>query len=145
MWTVNMEKSHNPPTYIPVDYQHEAVLSFMWTVNMEKSRTDVPYGLLDLMVLKTLDSLGPLHGFGIARRIEQVASGSLRLNQGTVYPALNRLEQRGWIASEWGQSKANRRARYYSITQAGQRQLVKQAEQWLQTVEMIARLLEGES
>ena len=80
---------------------------------------EVPYGASDLMVLKTLDGLGPLHGYGIARRIEQVAEGSLALNQGTIYPALLRLEQKGWITSEWGMSENNRRARFYSITRAG--------------------------
>ena len=78
------------------------------------ARREVPYGTLDLMVLKTLDALGPLHGYGIARRIEQVAEGMLALNQGTIYPALLRLEQKGWIASEWGTSENNRRARFYS-------------------------------
>jgi transcriptional regulator len=122
----------------------------MLIVNMEnrKSQTpkpEVPYGTLDLMVLKTLDAIGPLHGFGIARRIEQVAAGSLQLNQGTIYPALLRLEQRGWISSEWGQSEANRRARYYSITRAGRKQLTKETELWSQTVAMVNRLLESKS
>ena len=85
--------------------------------------SEVPYGTLDLMVLKTLASLGPQHGYGIARRIEQVAEGALALNQGTIYPALLRLEQKGWIASEWGTSENNRRARFYSITRAGRKQL----------------------
>ena len=85
--------------------------------------SEVPYGTLDLMVLKTLKVMGPLHGYGLARRIEQVAEGSLALNQGTIYPALLRLEQKGWIASEWGTSETNRRARFYSITRAGRRQL----------------------
>ncbi len=78
--------------------------------------SEVPYGTLDLMVLKTLQAMGPLHGYGIARRIEQVAQGALALNQGTIYPALLRLEQKGWISSEWGTSENNRRARFYSIT-----------------------------
>jgi PadR family transcriptional regulator PadR len=112
---------------------------------MGKSHPEVPYGTLDLMVLKTLDAIGPLHGFGIARRIEQMAAGSLKLNQGTIYPALLRLEQRGWISSSWGQSKANRRARYYSITRIGRKQLALQAERWSQTVAMVNRLLEIES
>jgi transcriptional regulator len=109
------------------------------------TKTDVPYGTLDLMVLKTLDAMGPLHGFGIARRIEQMASGSLALNQGTIYPALLRLEQRGWIESEWGVSEANRRARFYSITKAGKKQLTAEAKQWDATVKMMARVLEAES
>lgn len=108
-------------------------------------RTEVPYGTLDLMVLKTLASLGPLHGYGIARRIEQVAEGSLELNQGTIYPALLRLEQRGWIGSEWGASENKRRARFYSITHTGRKQLAAEERNWSRTVAMIARLLEGES
>ncbi len=106
---------------------------------------EVPYGTLDLMVLKTLDSLGAQHGYGIARRIEQVAEGSMELNQGTIYPALLRLEQRGWIASEWGISENNRRARFYYITRAGKKQLAAEAESWSRTVAMVNRLLEGES
>jgi PadR family transcriptional regulator, regulatory protein PadR len=112
---------------------------------METYRPEVPYGTLDLMVLKTLDVIGPLHGFGIARRIEQVAAGSLKLNQGTIYPALIRLEQRGWISSEWGQSDANRRARYYSITRTGRKQLARETEAWERTVAMVNRLLETKS
>ena len=110
-----------------------------------KTRAEVPYGTLDLMVLKTLAGLGPLHGFGIARRIEQAANGSLSLNQGTIYPALLRLEQRGWISSEWGASENNRRARFYSITRAGRKQLEAETENWSRTVAMVGRLLETES
>jgi len=109
------------------------------------NRSEVPYGTLDLMVLKTLDAMGQMHGYGIARRIEQVAEGALELNQGTVYPALLRLEQKGWITSEWGVSESNRKARYYSITRAGKKQLVVEAEQWTSTVAMMARMLETES
>jgi PadR family transcriptional regulator PadR len=105
----------------------------------------VPYGTLDLMVLNTLAAMGPLHGFGIARRIEQAADGALALNQGTIYPALLRLEQRGWIKSAWGTSDNNRRARFYSITAAGKRQLASQTETWARTVSMVNRLLGGES
>jgi PadR family transcriptional regulator PadR len=102
---------------------------------------EVPYGTLDLMVLKTLQLLGPLHGYGIARRIEQVTDGSLALNQGTIYPALLRLEQKGWIESAWGTSETNRRARFYSITRAGRKQLTAEAESWARTVAMVNRLL----
>lgn len=109
------------------------------------NRSEVPYGALDLMVLKTLAALGPLHGYGIARRIEQVAEGSLELNQGTIYPALLRLEQKGWIGSEWGTSDNNRKARYYSITRAGRKQLTVEAANWSRTVAMMARMLETES
>ncbi len=109
---------------------------------MSPSSADVPYGTLDLMVLKTLDALGPLHGYGIARRIEQVAQGSLALNQGTIYPALLRLEQKGWIRSEWGTSENNRRARFYEITKAGKKQLSAETASWERTVAMMTRLLE---
>jgi PadR family transcriptional regulator, regulatory protein PadR len=108
------------------------------------SSADVPYGTLDLMVLKTLHALGPLHGYGIARRIEQIAQGSLALNQGTIYPALLRLEQKGWIASAWGASENNRRARFYSITRTGRKQLAVETESWERTVAMVNRLLEHE-
>jgi PadR family transcriptional regulator PadR len=112
---------------------------------MSPAQADVPYGTLDLMVLKTLDGMGPQHGYGIARRIEQVAEGSLALNQGTIYPALLRLEQKGWIASEWGTSDNNRRARFYSITRSGRKQLAAGAESWARTVAMVNRLLEDQS
>ena len=109
------------------------------------SDSAVPYGTLDLMVLKTLAALGSLHGYGIARRIEQAASGALALNQGTIYPALLRLEQKGWIRSDWGTSDNNRRARFYTITAAGRRQLVKETALWERTVSMVNRLLEEPS
>jgi transcriptional regulator len=105
---------------------------------------DIPYGTLDLMVLKTLDVMGPLHGYGIARRIEQVAEGSLALNQGTIYPALLRLEQKGWITSKWGASENNRRARFYEITRNGKKQLAAETESWERTVAIVTRLLKHE-
>ena len=107
--------------------------------------SEVPYGTLDLMVLKTLSALGPLHGYGLARRIEQVVQGSLTLNQGTIYPALLRLEQKGWINSEWGTSDNNRRARFYGITRAGRRQLAAETESWARTVAMMTRMLREKS
>jgi transcriptional regulator len=106
---------------------------------------EVPYGTLDLMVLNTLAALGPLHGYGIARRIEQVAEGALALNQGTIYPALLRLEQKGWIASTWGTSEANRRARFYEITRSGRKQLAVEVDLWERTVAIMNRMLEGRS
>ena len=109
---------------------------------MPPPQSEVPYGTLDLMVLKTLQVMGPLHGYGIARRIEQMAEGALALNQGTIYPALLRLEQKGWIASEWGTSETKRRARFYSITRAGRKQLTAEADTWARTVAMVNRLLE---
>ena len=112
---------------------------------MNRGRDEVPYGTLDLMVLKTLDAMGPLHGYGIARRIEQVARGSLALNQGTIYPALLRLEQRGWIKSEWGTSDNNRRARFYAITRTGRKQLAAEAGSWARTVAVVSRLLQDQS
>jgi transcriptional regulator len=108
------------------------------------SESEIPYGTLDLMVLKTLDGMGPLHGYGIARRIEQVADGALALNQGTIYPALLRLEQKGWIKSGWGTSENNRRARFYSLTAAGRRQLSSEADSWARTVAIVNRLLEAD-
>src|SRR3984893_8125387 len=112
---------------------------------MASSTAEMPYGTLDLMVLKTLDAMGPLHGYGIARRIEQVAQGSLALNQGTIYPALLRLEQKGWIASTWGTSENNRRARFYQITRAGKKQLAAETESWERTVAIMAKMLEVKS
>jgi transcriptional regulator len=105
--------------------------------------SEVPYGTLDLMVLKTLEVMGASHGYGIARRIEQVAAGALSLNQGTIYPALLRLEQKGWISSEWGTSENNRRARFYSITRSGRKQLAEETEIWTRTVATLQRLLES--
>jgi PadR family transcriptional regulator PadR len=109
------------------------------------ARDEVPYGTLDLMVLKTLAAMGPLHGYGIARRIEQAANGAVALNQGTIYPALLRLEQKAWISSDWGTSENNRRARFYTITAAGRKQLAAEAKLWARTVSMVNGLLEGES
>ena len=114
----------------------------MLSINMNQPNAEVPYGTLDLMVLKTLAALGPLHGYGVARRIEQVAQGSLTLNQGTIYPALLRLEQKGWIKSDWGISENNRRARFYIITAAGKRHLTAETDNWARTVTMVNRLLE---
>lgn len=106
-------------------------------------KAEVLQGTLDLLVLKTLDTLGPLHGFGIARRIQQVSEDALLLNQGTLYPALVRLEQRGWIRSKWGVSENNRRARFYSLTKAGQKQLGVEAQNWERMASIITRLLAG--
>ncbi|HEV2387137.1 MAG TPA: PadR family transcriptional regulator [Candidatus Acidoferrales bacterium] len=110
---------------------------------MPPSKADVLQGTLDLMVLKTLDTIGPMHGYGIARRIEQVSENLLALNQGTLYPALLRLEQRRWIASHWGVSEANRRAKFYRITAAGRKQLAAEQKSWERMAAVIARLLAG--
>lgn len=98
-------------------------------------------GTLDLMVLKTLDTLGSMHGYGIAQRIQQVSGDMLRLNQGTLYPALLRLEQKGWIASRWGVSDNNRRAKFYTLTRAGRRQLARETEDWQRMVDVMGRVL----
>jgi len=109
---------------------------------MTQPKSDVLQGTLDLVVLKTLDTLGSMHGYGIAQRVEQVSSSILKLNQGTLYPALLRLEQRGWIASKWGVTENNRKAKYYSLTRAGRKQLVREAEDWLRIVEVMGRVLD---
>ncbi|HET6930737.1 MAG TPA: PadR family transcriptional regulator [Candidatus Acidoferrum sp.] len=108
---------------------------------MPFSKAEVLQGTLDLLVLKTLDSMGPMHGFGIALRIQQVSEDLLQLNQGTLYPALLRLEQRGWIASKWGVSENNRKAKFYSLTRAGRKRLVEEAESWDRMSAMINRML----
>ena len=104
-------------------------------------KSDVLQGTLDLMVLKTLETMGSLHGYGIALRLQQVSGDVLQLNQGTLYHALLRLEQRGWISSKWGTSDNNRRARFYSLTRAGRRQLDREAEDWHRMASIMARLL----
>jgi transcriptional regulator len=106
-----------------------------------KNKADVMQGTLALMVLKTLDVLGSLHGYGIARRIEQISGDLLTVNQGTLYPVLLRLEQEGAIGSDWGASENNRRARYYRLTKAGKRELQSEVQDWNQTAEIIARFL----
>ena len=104
-------------------------------------KVDVLHGTLILLVLRTLVALGPLHGYGIARRIEQISKDVLQLNQGTLYPALLRMEQEGWISSKWGASEKNRRARFYSITAAGRRRLAKETEDWKRMSSTIERFL----
>jgi len=110
-----------------------------------KQKPDVQQGTLALMVLKTLDVLGPLHGYGIARRIEQISGDLLSVNQGTLYPVLLRLEQEGAIESDWGASENNRRARYYRLTRDGRRQLNAEVQDWNQTTEIIARFLSAKA
>ena len=107
-----------------------------------KDKLDILQGTLDLMVLRTLSTLGPLHGYGIARRIEQVSGDQVILNQGTIYTSLVRLQQRGWIRSRWGTSENNRRARYYAITRIGRKQLAAEEENWRRTSDIIVRFLE---
>jgi PadR family transcriptional regulator PadR len=110
-------------------------------MSTEDSKTGILQGTLDLMVLRTLQSMGPQHGFGLARRIQQISGGALNLNQGTLYPALLRLEQRGWIRSRWGVSESNRRAKFYELTRAGMRQVERESEEWARTVALMERFL----
>ena len=111
---------------------------------MGESKSDVLQGTLDLMVLKTLESLGPLHGYGIARRIEQVSDNGLNMNQGTIYPALLRLQQRGWIKAEWGTSETKRRAKFYSLTRIGRKQIEAETPYKVVPKERADTVLEGE-
>jgi transcriptional regulator len=109
------------------------------------SGSPVLQGTLDLMVLKTLESMGPQHGYGIARRIEQISEQTLRLNQGTIYPALLRLRQRGWVRAEWGTSENGRKARFYSLTKTGKAQIEKETESWERVAATMARFLKTAS
>ena len=108
---------------------------------MEKDKTAILQGTLDLLVLKTVETMGPLHGWAIAKRIEQISQDLLEMKYGTLYPALMRLEQNGWISSEWGTSENNRRARFYSITRQGRKQLALEAKSWEQMAAFIGRVL----
>ena len=108
---------------------------------MATPRSDILQGTLDLMVLKTLDAMGPMHGYGLALRIEQISEEALRINQGTIYLCVVRLVQQGWIRPEWGSSENNRRAKFYTITPAGRRQLRREAKNWERISGVIARLL----
>jgi len=108
---------------------------------MAETRSDILQGTLDLMVLQTLDAMGPLHGYGVARRIEQISEDALQLNQGTIYAALLRLQQRRWIAASWGTSDNNRRAKFYAITRAGRQQLAAQTRNWERISTVIMRML----
>lgn len=128
----------------PVDIQEVMSAIYLLNINRWKEmpdKADLLQGTLDLMVLKTLESMGPLHGYGIARRIEQVSEDTLSLNQGTIYPALLRLQQRGWIQAEWGASENNRRAKYYSLTRLGKKQIEAETENWERIAETMARFL----
>jgi PadR family transcriptional regulator, regulatory protein PadR len=109
--------------------------------NPSSEKADVLQGTLILLVLRTLEALGPLHGYGIARRIEQISEDLLHLNQGTLYPALLRMEQEGWVTSKWGASEKNRKAKFYSITRAGRKRLAKETEDWQRMSLTIERFL----
>jgi PadR family transcriptional regulator, regulatory protein PadR len=112
-------------------------------VDMSKAKTEVPYGALDLVILKTLDTMGAMHGYSIARRIEQVADNLLRMSQGSIYPALIRLEQQGWIRTQWGLSETNRKVKFYSLTKAGTRQLRIAVENWERATALVHKFLEA--
>lgn len=112
--------------------------------NKAKAKADVLQGTLDLMVLQTLRGLGPLHGYAIAARLEQVSGGALQINMGTLYPALMRLEQRGWLRGAWGATDSHRKARFYALTAAGRRQLTREREAWDRMAAIMHSLLRGE-
>jgi transcriptional regulator len=109
---------------------------------MAENKSDILQGTLDLMVLKTLDAMGPLHGYGIARRIEQLSEEALLVNQGTIYLCLVRLVQKGWIKAEWGTSENNRKAKFYSISKTGRKQLIAETENWERVSGVIGKLLQ---
>ncbi len=112
---------------------------------MSQDKADVPYGTLDLLILKTLETMGPMHGYRIARRIEQVAENLVQLNQGSIYPALVRLEEQGFIRTQWGVSETKRKVKFYSLTRAGAKQLTLAVAKWERTTALVARFLEAES
>jgi PadR family transcriptional regulator PadR len=142
----NLRTYTSKETSVPVDVQQEGTytpVAHLKEKLMAPPRGEVLQGTLDLIVLKTLEALGPLHGYGIAQRIQQVSEDLLQLNQGTLYPALLRLEQRGWISSKWGSSENNRKAKYYSLTRTGRKQLVAETESWERMTALMTRLLGG--
>ncbi|HUE01316.1 MAG TPA: PadR family transcriptional regulator [Bryobacteraceae bacterium] len=110
-------------------------------MSTSNAKPDILQGTLDLMVLRTLETMGPQHGFGLAKRIQQISAGALDLNQGTLYPALLRLEQRGWISSRWGASDKNRRAKFYDLTKSGRKQIARETDDWARTVALMDRFL----
>jgi PadR family transcriptional regulator len=112
---------------------------------MSNTKSDIPHGTLDLLILRTLETMGARHGYGIARRIEQVAGGDIRLSQGAIYPALVRLRQQGWIRTKWGTSETNRRVKFFELTNAGVKQLHVEIAGWRDSTALVARFLETES
>ena len=110
-------------------------------MSTREPKPDILQGTLDLMALRTLETMGPQHGFGLAQRIQQISGGALDLNQGTLYPALLRLEHKGWIQSQWGVSENNRKAKFYEITRAGRKQVERESEDWARTVALMARFV----
>jgi PadR family transcriptional regulator, regulatory protein PadR len=113
----------------------------MSNIDMSKQKSDLPHGSLDLFILRTLDTMGPLHGYNLARRIEQAAGGTMRLSQGAIYPALIRLEQQGWIRAAWGVSETNRKVKIYELTRTGARQLRARIASWEHSTALVARFL----
>jgi PadR family transcriptional regulator len=109
---------------------------------MKDEKADIPYGTLDLLILKTLNAMGPMHGFGLARRIEQVAGNLIQLNQGSIYPALLRLQHRRWIATKWGTSENGRRAKFYSLTNKGKEELETEIQTWERATALVTRFLQ---
>jgi PadR family transcriptional regulator PadR len=117
----------------------------MEAIKPEQVKPEVPYGTLELLILRTLETMGALHGFGLARRIEQISESLVHLNQGSIYPALLRLQQKGWIDTEWGISENGRKAKFYSLTVEGRKQLQVEVENWQRTTALVAKFLDAES
>jgi transcriptional regulator len=126
---------------LPIDTPKVIGYSYVMAKGSPPAQTEVLQGTLDLMILTTLEGMGPLHGYGIARRIEQISDATLRLNEGTVYTSLMRLQHRGWITATWGTSENNRKARFYAITPSGRRQLTAETKNWERISGVIGRLL----
>jgi PadR family transcriptional regulator PadR len=122
--------------YAPVDAQHVIAVDFQ---RMAADKSDILHGTLDFMVLKTLHAMGPLHGYAIARRLEQISADQLAINQGTLYPALLKLQQHGWISARWGESSSGRRVKVYSITRRGERQLTAEEADWRRAAGIVTR------
>jgi transcriptional regulator len=116
---------------------------YMSALDMSKRNAEIPYGTLDLLILKTLQAMGALHGYALARRIEQVSGESLQLSQGSIYPALIRLQQEGWITTEWGISDTNRKVKFFSLTKAGNKQLLVEVANWEKATALVARFLKA--
>ena len=142
VWIITLSNSVPEIVYLPVALLHSHMNDgiLLWVGHMSE-KTEVWQGTLALMVLKTLEVLGPLHGYGIARRIEQTSANHLVVNYGTLYPALLKLEQEGYVASEWGVSEHNRKAKFYRLTRAGRKQLERETRDWERTTEIVARFL----
>lgn len=121
----------------------KGVILYQSILDMSKANSEIPHGTLDLLVLKCLDTMGPLHGYAIARRIEQVVGDSMQLSQGSIYPALVRLEQEGWIEAEWGLSDTNRKVKFYSLTKSGRKQLRVEVANWEKATALVARFFEA--